>query len=87
MSIYTYAVFTASFMRIIFMEVYMEYKHFSYKGPVTNSFGRLLTDKWEGATMAPTLAKARSNLGYQFKKESNLLPSSKVIFNGPIKEN
>lgn len=65
----------------------MEYKHFSYKGPVTNSFGKLLTDKWEGATMAPTLAKARSNLGYQFKKESNLLPSSKVIFNGPIKEN
>lgn len=64
----------------------MEYKRFVYKGAVANSFGQMLTDKWEGATMAVSLAKARSNLGYQFKREANLVPNYKVVFHGQIQE-
>ena len=41
-----------------------------YKGPVME-FGTLLTDIWEGETVAPSEKKARSNLTYQFKKRNN----------------
>ena len=47
-----------------------------YRGPVdvfdSSSYTETrLTDMWSGETMAATEAKARSNLAYQYKKETN----------------
>lgn len=54
-------------------------EHFSYNGPVLNNFNQVITTKWEGETYANTDRKAKSNLGYQFKKEHGLLQSAKII--------
>lgn len=54
-----------------------------YYGPVME-FDTLLTDRWRGETMAPTKGKARSNLAYQFKKQHNRSPSSKITLPGKI---
>lgn len=54
-----------------------------YYGPVME-FDTLLTDHWRGETMAPTKNKARSNLAYQFKKQYNRLPGSKITLPGKI---
>jgi hypothetical protein len=54
-----------------------------YSGPV-NEFGKCIARRWEGATYAPSEAKARSNLTYQFKKENNKLPGTKITLPGKI---
>ena len=60
----------------------MKNKYF-YSGPVT-SFGRVLMDRWDAATYAVSLAKAKSNLTYQYKIKNNLLPGSKIELPGKI---
>ena len=50
-----------------------------YEGPVLE-FEHLLTDKWRAETLAPTKRKAISNLQYQFKKNNNRLPNSRLLF-------
>ena len=52
-----------------------------YEGPVT-VFGRCVTAKWHGETIANSEAKARSNLAYKFKKEININVTSKVALPG-----
>lgn len=61
-----------------------EYDKYTYDGPIM-SFGKMVTDRWKGETMAPSLKKARSNLIYQAKKQLNLLAGTKVTLPGKIK--
>ena len=51
-----------------------------YDGPVTEC-GKEITKHWHGETAAPSLAKAQSNLKYQFNKQRNRQPYCKVEFN------
>lgn len=52
-------------------------RYYIYKGPVV-AFGKVIANRWESKTIATSRSKALSNLGYQFKKEANLLPSARV---------
>jgi hypothetical protein len=54
-----------------------------YSGPVME-FNNCVQSKWEGATMAPTEKKARSNLTYQWKKQNNRIAGSKIFLPGKI---
>ena len=51
-----------------------------YDGPVVQ-IGRCIEPNWLGYTKAPTEARARSNLTYQFKKEHKMAPN--VVLNFP----
>lgn len=44
---------------------------YTYNGPVL-IFGKLVTNKWSGETVAVSRKKALSNLSYQFKKVNNI---------------
>lgn len=55
-----------------------------YKGPVME-FNTLLTDRWEGETVAPSEKKARSNLTYQFKRGNNRIAGTRITLPGKIK--
>lgn len=57
---------------------------YMYEGPVLE-FERLLTDKWRGETFASSECKAISNLKYQFNKNNNRLPSSKISLPGELR--
>lgn len=57
---------------------------YSYRGPVLE-FGKVVQNVWYGETLAVSEKKARSNLTFQWKKENNRLPSSKVTLPGDIK--
>ena len=61
-----------------------DYHKYTYDGPVME-FGRLLADHWKGETMAPSEKKARSNLIYQFKKQSSRIVGTKITLPGKIK--
>lgn len=52
---------------------------YTYHGPVSDGT-KELSRKWCGETVAPTLAKAKSNLKYQFNKQYNRLPHCKAEF-------
>lgn len=54
-----------------------------YSGPVME-FDKLIVNKWTAKTYAVSESKARSNLVYQFKKETNRLPTSKIKLLGKI---
>jgi hypothetical protein len=56
-----------------------------YNGPVMY-FDRCVCDRYFGETVAASPAKAKSNLAYRYKKENNLVPSSKISLPGEIKE-
>lgn len=56
---------------------------FSYNGPV-EEFGRCIANRWVGTTVAPTEAKARSNLAYQFKQQNKKAPATKITLPGKI---
>lgn len=43
-------------------------KQYSYSGPVLE-FGKCIAQQWTGSTFAPSEAKARCNLTYQFKRQ------------------
>lgn len=58
---------------------------FIYKGPVM-SFGKCVSNCWEGETMAETEQKAKSNLAYQYKKKCGLCASAKVTLPGDVKQ-
>lgn len=55
-----------------------------YKGPVME-FNTLLTDRWEGETVAPSEKKARSNLTYQFKRGNNRIAGTRITLPGKLK--
>lgn len=55
-----------------------------FKGPVT-CFGKVVSNCWYGETTANSKGKAKSNLEYQFKRECNKLPNSKVELIGNVR--
>ena len=59
------------------------YKKYTYAGPV-EEFGRCIAHRWTATTYAPSEAKARSNLIFQFKQANNKLPNTKVDLPGKI---
>lgn len=50
-----------------------------YIGPVSDGT-KEIARQWCGETVAPSLAKAKSNLKYQFNKQNNRLPYCTVEF-------
>ena len=56
---------------------------YSYQGPVME-FSRCVNDNWKAETMAPSAAKAKSNLAYRWKKENNRIPSAKITLPGKV---
>lgn len=50
------------------------------------AFDRLIANNWSGETVAISEKKAKSNLGYQFKKDANLANNTRVSLPGKIKE-
>lgn len=56
---------------------------YSYKGPVLE-YGRLLADDFTAETYAVSAAKAKSNIAYQFKKQTGRGASSKITLTGKV---
>lgn len=56
---------------------------YSYDGPV-KEFDTIITDHWKGETVAPTESKAKSNLAYQFKKQTKRIPATKITLPGKL---
>ena len=56
---------------------------YSYNGPVLE-FDRIVDNRWQAQTYAPSEAKARSNLIYQFKKMTGRVPRTKITLPGKI---
>ena len=58
---------------------------YSYEGPVME-FDKVIANNWKSSTFAPSEAKARSNLAYQFKKQFGRTPNAKITLPGKIKQ-
>ena len=56
---------------------------YMYKGPV-EQFDRVLEYNWEAYTYAVSEAKARSNIAYQYKKQTHRVPNSRIDLPGII---
>lgn len=54
---------------------------YTYNGPVYE-FDKLIASNWNGETYAPSEARARTNLAYQFKKQNNRSPRTKITVPG-----
>lgn len=68
--------------------MYPDYKEdykYIYEGPVME-YGRLIANNWKGETTAPSEAKAKNNLAYQFKKQSNRMAAAKITLPGKIRK-
>lgn len=55
-----------------------------YDGPVL-AFDQIVANRWKAQTYATSEARARSNLAYQFKKETGRVPRTKITLPGSIK--
>ena len=56
---------------------------YSYEGPVLE-FDKIIANRWRGQTYSVSEAKARTNLAYQFKRETGRVPRSKIALPGKI---
>lgn len=56
---------------------------YSYEGPVFE-FERLIANRWCGQTYAVSESRARTNLAYQFKRETGRVPRTKITLPGKI---
>lgn len=56
---------------------------YEYEGPVM-TFDQVLRLHWEGATYAVSPEKAKSNLAFRFKKESNRTADCKISLPGKL---
>ena len=56
---------------------------YSYDGPVLE-FDRCIANNWKAQTYAVSEAKARSNLVYQFKRDTGRVPRTKITLPGKI---
>lgn len=56
---------------------------YSYEGPVME-FEKIVDNRWIGQTVAPTEARARTNLAFQFKRETGRAPRTKITLPGKI---
>ena len=61
----------------------MEFNTYVYDGPVL-IFGKCVANRWKSKTIASSESKARSNLAYQFKKNNNRVPASKITLPGKL---
>lgn len=59
---------------------------YTYDGPVME-FGKVVANRWTGGTFAPSEARARSNLTYQFKQQYGRTPNTKITLPGKIQQN
>ena len=57
--------------------------HYSYDGPVME-FGKCIMNRWKSGTYAPSEAKARNNLAYQFKKAHNRNATANISLPGNL---
>ena len=57
--------------------------YYSYDGPVME-FDRCVANRWTASTYAVSEKKALVNLSYQFKKNNNRIPSTKIILPGKL---
>lgn len=60
-------------------------KRYRYSGPVSQ-FGKCICNKWKGETIAATERRAKSNLAYQFKKETCRLGTTNISLPGELEE-
>lgn len=58
-------------------------KLYSYDGPV-KEFDRIVANHWKGQTYAASESKARTNLAFQFKRDTGRVPRSKITLPGKI---
>ena len=58
-------------------------QYYIYKGPVLE-FGRCIENNWYGKTKAVSEAKARTNLAYQYKRDTGKLPRTKIVLPGKL---
>lgn len=56
---------------------------YSYDGPVME-FDRCIAHLWHGQTYAVSEAKARTNLAFQFKRETGRVPRTRITLPGKI---
>lgn len=56
---------------------------YSYDGPVLE-FNKIVANRWQGETYAVSEAKARTNLAYQFKRETGRVPRTKIALPGTL---
>lgn len=56
---------------------------YTYKGAV-KEFGKMIEPRWEGYTYAVSEAKARCNLAFQYKKQTNRMVNAKIGLPGKI---
>lgn len=68
---------------IFFFERVENMNKYRYEGPVTE-FDLCICNRWVGETVASSKAKARSNLAYQFKKQTNRTRYAKIGLPGDL---
>ena len=68
---------------IFFLKGIESMNKYRYEGPVTE-FGLCICNRWIGETAASSEAKARSNLAYQFKKQTNRAGYAKIGLPGDL---
>lgn len=56
---------------------------YKYNGPVME-FDRCVSNNWTGTTFAVSEKKAKSNLAYQFKKQSNRVAATRISLPGKL---
>ena len=56
---------------------------YSYNGPVLE-FDKIIANHWHSQTYAVSEAKARTNLAYQFKKETGRVPRTRITLPGKV---
>ena len=54
-----------------------------YDGPVME-FDMCVQNRWQGSTYAVSEKKARLNLAYQYKRNNNRTPNTKITLPGEI---
>lgn len=58
-------------------------QQYQYDGPVMR-FDDCVQHRWKATTVAPTEARAKSNLAYRYKKENGLMPNTKITLPGKL---
>lgn len=56
---------------------------YSYNGPVLE-FDKIVANRWQAQTYAVSESKARSNLAFQFKRDTGRVPRTKITLPGKI---
>lgn len=57
---------------------------FLYRGAVKDGFGNVLSSDWKAETFAESVALAKRNLTYQFKKKMGLAPNNRIVLCGRV---